>query len=304
MSAPIRTQTKDRSKDRPLDMPSMYAPPWARDTVTDAADAALTATNEFRRSLPPVSQLDEMEPRKVRPFDGDVAIRRMRERPSLDPVMMPAPPAEARNSAAMVLARVAGAVGLAALAAFFVVGASPLQVAVKAEGETALPLLWPRLIGTSRPQQAAQRSDERAAEPAALADRFAAMSQDTPAVPVRTVAVAPEAIAPEPVVTVPTPPPPSVRTLDQAEIGMLYRRGEELTAQGDIAAARLMFARAAEAGDARAALALGASYDPDVLKKLGVVGVAADPVRAREWYAKAAEFGSGEATRRLAQSAR
>jgi TPR repeat protein len=60
-----------------------------------------------------------------------------------------------------------------------------------------------------------------------------------------------------------------------------------------------MFARAAEARDARAALALGAAYDPDVLKKLGVLGVMADAAQAREWYEKAARFGSGEATRRL-----
>jgi TPR repeat protein len=80
-----------------------------------------------------------------------------------------------------------------------------------------------------------------------------------------------------------------------------------LVAQGDIAAARLMLTRAAEAGDARAALALGATYDADVLRKLGVLGVAADASQARAWYAKAAEYGSGEATRRLeqfAQSAR
>ena len=57
---------------------------------------------------------------------------------------------------------------------------------------------------------------------------------------------------------------------------MLYKRSEELIVQGDIAAARLMLTRAAEAGDARAAFALGATYDFDVLRKLGVLGVAAD----------------------------
>ena len=82
-----------------------------------------------------------------------------------------------------------------------------------------------------------------------------------------------------------------------------YKRSEELIAQGDIASARLMLTRAAEAGDARAALALGATYDADVLRKLGVLGVAADAAQARAWYAKAAEFGSGEATRRLEQFA-
>jgi len=77
--------------------------------------------------------------------------------------------------------------------------------------------------------------------------------------------------------------------------------------QGDIAGGRLLLTRAAEAGDARSALALGATYDPSVLGKLGVLGVRPNPEKARAWYAKAAEYGSGEATRRLeriAQSAR
>ena len=51
--------------------------------------------------------------------------------------------------------------------------------------------------------------------------------------------------------------------------------------------------------DARAALALGASYDPDVLKKLGVLGVVGDAALAREWYTKASGLGSREAEQRL-----
>ena len=96
---------------------------------------------------------------------------------------------------------------------------------------------------------------------------------------------------------------PNLRALDREEIAMLVKRSEELIAQGDIAAARLMLTRAAEAGDARAALALGATYDSDVLRRLGVLGVAPDAGQARAWYARAAEFGSGEATRRLEQIA-
>ena len=88
------------------------------------------------------------------------------------------------------------------------------------------------------------------------------------------------------------------------EIAALYKRGEQLIQQGDIAAARLMFTRAASVGDARSALALGASYDPDVLRKLGVVGVAADAVLAREWYSKASSFGSREAAQRIELMAR
>jgi TPR repeat protein len=69
--------------------------------------------------------------------------------------------------------------------------------------------------------------------------------------------------------------------------------------RGEIAGARLVFTRAAEAGDARSALALGATYDPDVLRKLGVLGVVGDAAHAREWYAKASSLGSREAAQRI-----
>jgi len=89
------------------------------------------------------------------------------------------------------------------------------------------------------------------------------------------------------------------RTLDPDEIAILYRRSEDLIAQGDIAGGRLLLTRAAEAGDARSALALGATYDPAVLGKLGVLGIKPNAEKARTWYGKAAEFGSTEATKRL-----
>ena len=97
----------------------------------------------------------------------------------------------------------------------------------------------------------------------------------------------------------PSYPPPPARTLESDELAALYDRSVALVEQGDIASARLMLTRAAEAGDARSALALGATYDPDGLKKLGVIGIAADPTQARSWYAKAVELGSAEAITRL-----
>lgn len=314
MSAPTRADMDDRGSETPsMFPPTMYAPPWARDAATDAADTALAASEQLRRVLPPAPQLTDRtaQPRwrDPAPFDGDVAIRRMRERPSLDPVPVPAPPMREPGSAVGLLARIFGAVGLAALAAFFMVGTAPLSLAVKAQGEGAPTSFWSRfVIPAGNREQTPQGSgfSLAAAEsaPAALADRFAAASPEAPLEPpiaaqaVKTAAVSP-ALA--------EAPPPSIRMLDREEIAMLVKRSEELIAQGDIAAARLMLTRAAEAGDARAALALGATYDSDVLRKLGVVGVAADAAQARAWYAKAAEFGSAEATwrlERIAQSAR
>lgn len=87
--------------------------------------------------------------------------------------------------------------------------------------------------------------------------------------------------------------------LEPSEIAVLLKRGQELMASGDIAAARVILLRAAEARDAKAALALAATYDPVMLKKSGVYGVVADISTARSWYEKAKEFGSEEAPQRL-----
>jgi hypothetical protein len=87
--------------------------------------------------------------------------------------------------------------------------------------------------------------------------------------------------------------------LDQEEIGRLIKRGQQLLSAGDIAPARLMLQRAAVAGSAEAALMLGGTYDPDVLREIGVLGFAPNPAKAREWYQKALELGANEASRRL-----
>jgi hypothetical protein len=89
------------------------------------------------------------------------------------------------------------------------------------------------------------------------------------------------------------------RNLDRDEIDALVKRGEDFIASGDLAAARLVLQRAAEGGDAGAALTLAGTYDPLVLEKLGVQGLSADVAKARAWYERAKEFGSTEAPRRL-----
>jgi TPR repeat protein len=89
------------------------------------------------------------------------------------------------------------------------------------------------------------------------------------------------------------------RRLEPEEIKLFITRGEQLMATGDIVAARTVFQRAAESDEAMAALALGAAYDPNVLARLGVVGISADLEKARAWYQKAESLGSPDARRRL-----
>ncbi len=87
--------------------------------------------------------------------------------------------------------------------------------------------------------------------------------------------------------------------LDSDEIATLIKRGQDSLQYGDVASARLLLRRAAEAGNANAALALGMTYDPTVIKRLGVIGIAPDTARARKWYQKATDLGSGAASERL-----
>jgi len=297
MSTPVATD------DKTAMFPTMYAPPWARETSRDipgdagmaAVDRALNASDGFRRTLPAAAPLQRAEKTRRwrdKPFEGDIAVRQLRERGSLEPVAVPAPPLQDGGTAVGLLARVAGAIGLAGLAAFVVVGVmpQPLQGSfAAAKPDKSQPIV---------PQQVMTERVMASAEPIAFAERVAAVpikAETEPTAAARAVQIDP-----------PTPPAP-VRALDPEEIAMLVKRSEQLIAQGDIAAARLMLTRAAEAGDARAALVLGATYDADMLRKLGVLGVAADAAQARAWYAKAADYGSGEATQRLeqiAQSAR
>jgi hypothetical protein len=104
-----------------------------------------------------------------------------------------------------------------------------------------------------------------------------------------------------------SPAPSGNPAVDPEEIAMLVKRGEAFIADGDLASARLVLRRAAESGDAQAALLLGSTYDPATFKKLKVLGSAPDALQARAWYQRAADRGSAEAARRLeplAQGAR
>ena len=94
--------------------------------------------------------------------------------------------------------------------------------------------------------------------------------------------------------------PPQIGT---EELRTLTARGQELLRHGDIAAARLVFERAARAGDAAGALELGISYDPKFLRQLGVVGVKPDVAVASRWYEEASRLGSREAQQHLDQLA-
>lgn len=95
-----------------------------------------------------------------------------------------------------------------------------------------------------------------------------------------------------------------IQQLAPVEIAALLNRGNDLISSGDLAAARLVLRRAAEAGNAGAALALAGTYDPPMLQRLPVHGLSPDLTMARHWYEKAKELGSPDASQRLETLAR
>jgi hypothetical protein len=170
---------------------------------------------------------------------------------------------------------------------------------------------------------------ETAAEPAAPAQQIASLPAPTVSSANIKLAPAPAAneLTPRPVDTNPaatdpnsvtnpvSPPvpaqaapgqaaPPNVVkpavVLDENEINTLIRLGKNLLNDGDFAAARVLFERAANAGSAEAALALGSTYDPNVIKRLGAIMVKPDIENARKWYQLAAARGLAAASLQLA----
>lgn len=125
-------------------------------------------------------------------------------------------------------------------------------------------------------------------------------SGNSPQVPQPSL-VAPSIPLPQP--PAPSPSPPANSAFDSKDVSALIDRARALIAIGDISAARLVLRRAYEFGDPRAALELGGTYDPLLLKLLNVhvlnINFYADAAQARDWYRKAAELGSADAVRRI-----
>jgi TPR repeat protein len=94
---------------------------------------------------------------------------------------------------------------------------------------------------------------------------------------------------------------PPARRIDPDQLASMMQRARSMLAVGDITSARLLLERAAEAPDADAALMLAQTYDAQVLGTSDVRNIVAEPAKARAWYQRAAQLGSSDAQRRLAQ---
>ncbi|HEY8289780.1 MAG TPA: AAA family ATPase [Acetobacteraceae bacterium] len=89
--------------------------------------------------------------------------------------------------------------------------------------------------------------------------------------------------------------PPAATRLSPDVIQALMKRGDSMLATGDIIAARLLYQRAAEAGNAQAATATGKTLDAHFLTGTAATGIAADPTLAAGWYRRAIALGDHSA---------
>jgi TPR repeat protein len=79
----------------------------------------------------------------------------------------------------------------------------------------------------------------------------------------------------------------------------LLKHGDGFLQIGDIASARLFYERAAIAGSGRAALLLGATFDPAFLERTGLRNLKGDVATARSWYSRALDLGLADAKRQV-----
>jgi len=275
-----------RPGDRVIDpgTPSAYAPKWAR-------DAAIA--QRFNTARPPhVSERDEdfafRGSTAEASFSDDTSAIEWSPAPrSLDPLLPPPP------SGSLVRFRFAVAGGLAisaaaaAIAALFVLGKLPSWSMVAKDNSPEAASFDSRFTVNI----AAGLANEEALLGEALrrttADHVATTTTvgASPKGPVNQEALLGEALrgATADHVNSTTTEMASLtsRALDPGEIAVLLKRGQELMASGDIAAARVILLRAAEARDAKAALALAATFDPVMLKKIGVYGAVGETSSAR-----------------------
>jgi TPR repeat protein len=216
----------------------------------------------------------------------------------------------------------AGVLAIAAVGILFAMFSSDVTRDIIVNAKASIAASLPAPYAATKPDSAQLTASDTQLKNPKDAARVSAPASQTPAVrSVTTVAVtptreeittayqsalqsrAPAATAPAAAVPVAAPPVAAspARRLEADELAALMKRAKGLIAIGDIASARLLLERAADAQEASAALLLAQTYDPVVLGAQDTRSITPDPAAARAWYQKAAQLGSSDATQRLAQ---
>ena len=319
MSSPIDEAKKDVIPALPaatdVSPALLYAPQWARDRAQPPTDGGPAPPIEWP---PRGRRLDN-----VRIFGDERAALEARRELALQPEKVPEPPQPDPSDQIKTVLRICGVAGAAAVVAWTLVstldGGSPRHEPARTSSAAKPVAIAPakppaalaaRLDGNSPgsngdevAQESRQESREESREEPQESHQEPRREAILGVPAALAAAEAVPAIALDPPKAERTPPSLIIRQIDRDELAFLVRRGESFINSGDVAAARLMLQRAAEAGDVHAALALASTFDPNTIQELGIQGLAADEAMARLWYERAAQFGSPEAPQRLQQLA-
>jgi hypothetical protein len=270
-----------------LDEALHYAPPWARE---QGRQEPLRPAAQLVRSPRSLRRLDIGD----QAFSGDLAMATLQRQMALDPDAVPEPPVNDIESLWPMALRLCAVAGVAAAAAWLII-APPGTRFLRNDVARANVEVPPPAANTEK-----QDPLRTPAAAGLLLQHGLAEANPSPA-PVEATPVA----APQPTAEPPNGDAPVAQTaslpLDSDEIAMLLKRGKDALSTGDFASARLLLRRGAEAGSAEAALTLGATFDPLVLRRLGAIGAAPDAAQARQWYQKAVALGSTTASQPLAK---
>jgi hypothetical protein len=332
-------------RDDDGDRPTRRSPPWpserqeldrARHLVDEVAAVAAEIQREAQMSRRArADRWNEDDEDQARAPDASYSADGNRGlwSPTLEPVIMPPPPAEKGGMPGLKMAvGFIGAIVVAAGVAFVLMRAVQVPTTAlvasadngsRSSQSFSAPVLENLTqISTAEAKVPPAESSPRPvgtllantqADAVAVTTPLPAVPQATrplPDVPQIARAVEPSRVDPPASLDSPVPSAPAVQQpravepLSREEVLSLRKRGQDLLSVGDIASARLILTRLAEAGDADATLMLAGTYDGTVLAGLHVVGIRPDPAKAHEWYMRAAELGSSEARLRLTQSAR
>jgi len=169
---------------------------------------------------------------------------------------------------------------------------------------TADPPASPAITSPEPTSPTVQTEASDAATPAAAADTAPKGSDGATPAPALAGAVGSDAAERRAELPKPVPAASAPPRFATSDLTLLLSRGDAMLALGDISAARLLYQRAAALGSARAATAVGKTYDPVFLVSIQASGIAADRAAAAMWYRKSTALGDPEGADRLARLSR
>jgi hypothetical protein len=293
MSSPIHLDEND-------DPESIYTPRRARERIVSTPEHRSHRGRRAGKALTSVTARP--------PFSGDRAMLELQRQLALDPNLIPEPSSEADPIMRPLLVRLCSVTALAAFVAWGLASYSDVKKVAQPipANTTTSTTIGGRDVADT--MQALRLRPTIPRPPEAIralgkSPAIAVVTADPARVPAAIVPAPQAAPVENPELAAVAPQQTNNRRelrLDSDEIATLVKRGQDFIADGDLAAARLLLRRAAEAGSAEAALTLGTTYDPVVLGRLGAIGTASDPAKARQWYQRAAELGSTAASQQLA----